>query len=102
MPFIIYVVDQENVSDKRESLREAHRAHLRAQGKKLLGSGALLSNDGKKVIGGLSILDTDSHKEAERFANEDPYAIAGIRKTTEIRRWRKRWADGEFKAEGAN
>lgn len=99
MPFIIYVIDQEGVSDRRESLREAHRAHLRAQGKKLLSSGALLSDDGKEVIGGLSILDTDSHIEAERFAHEEPYAIAGIRKTTEIRRWRKRWVDGEFKGD---
>lgn len=80
----------------REPLREAHRRYLKSQGRRLIASGAVLADDGVTVIGGMSILDTESRQEAEEFAACDPYAHAGIRKTTQIQRWRRRWIDGEF------
>ena len=65
-------------------------------GNKLLASGALLAEDGKTVIGGISLIDTDDRLEAERFANDDPYAKAGVRKETLILKWRQRWWNGDF------
>ena len=99
MAFLIYALDHEGKDERRESLREAHRAHLRSQGGKLLASGALLADDGRTVIGGLSLLDAASREEAEQFAADDPYARAGIRKTTQVLVWRKRWFDGVFLGE---
>jgi uncharacterized protein len=99
MAFLIYAIDCEGMSERREPLLAAHRAHLRAQGRKLLASGALIAEDDKTVIGGISLLDTDSREEAERFAYDDPYSKAGIRKTTQVVIWRKRWINGEFLGE---
>ena len=96
MPYLIYARDFDNKNELREDLREAHREHLRAQGKKLLASGALLAEDGKTVIGGISLLDTEDREEAERFANDDPFARAGIRQETQILLWRRRWWEGSW------
>jgi uncharacterized protein YciI len=65
-------------------------------GAKLLASGALLDDSGETVIGGLSLLDTEDRAEAESFATNDPYHQAGIRESTQILKWRRRWIDGEF------
>ncbi len=62
----------------------------------MLASGALLNDDGTQVIGGISLIDTNSYEEAEKFALEDPYQKANIRKETKIIKWRRRWWDGEF------
>jgi uncharacterized protein YciI len=47
MPYLIIAHDHPGMDAKREELREAHRAHLSAQGPKLLVSGALLSEDAR-------------------------------------------------------
>lgn len=101
MAFMIYAYDHENMDEVREGIREAHRKHLSSAGPMLLASGALLDDDGQTIIGGLSLLDTDSRAEAEKFALDDPYEKAGIRKSTHIVRWRRRWINGQFMA-GAN
>ena len=98
MPYLIYAIDHDDKNDIREELRQKHRDHLSSVGKKLLGSGALLDEEGGNVIGGLSILDTSDKEEAQQFADNDPYSIAGIRKVTTVTKWRRRWLDGEFLA----
>ena len=96
MPYIISAIDHQGMEDLRENLRQKHRAHLKLAGKKLLGSGALLDDEGVKIIGGMSIFDTEIQSEAQKFADEDPYSKAGIRKVTTVVKWRRRWLDGEF------
>jgi uncharacterized protein YciI len=96
MPFLIYATDFEEKEKERESLRCAHRKHLKSAGNKLLASGALLADDRITIIGGISLLDTESREEAERFAFEDPLEKASIRKETLVLRWRRRWVDGKF------
>jgi len=63
MPYLILAHDHEGMEAKREEVREAHRKHLAAQGRKLLASGALLAVDGKIVVGGASLIDTDNIKK---------------------------------------
>ena len=99
MPYIIYAIDNEGMGGIREGLRQEHRVHLKSAGKKLLGSGALLNDEGTEIIGGMSILDTNDKSEAQKFADEDPYSIAGLRKETIVVRWRRRWVEGEFFAD---
>ncbi|KTC99043.1 YciI-like protein [Legionella geestiana] len=96
MPYLIYARDFDNMDAQREQIREAHREHLRSIGDKLLASGALLDDDGTTVIGGISLIDTEDRAEAEKFANDDPYGKAGIRKETLILKWRQRWWNGNF------
>ena len=100
MPYLILAHDHEGIEAKREAMRDAHRTYLAAQGRKLLGSGALLAADGKTVIGGASLFDTDDYEEAARFEAEDPYAKAGIRARVEIVEWRLRWWLGQFSVGG--
>ena len=99
MPYLIYAIDHEGKETIREELRQKHRDHLQSAGTKLLGSGALLSDDGQKIIGGLSILDTEDKDVAQAFADDDPYSIAGIRKQITVIKWRRRWLDGVFVAD---
>ena len=100
MPYLILAHDHEGMEAKREEVRDAHRTHLAAQGRKLLASGALLALNGRTVIGGASLFDTDNYDEAARFEAEDPYAKAGIRARVEIVEWRLRWWLGQFSADG--
>src|SRR5262249_55897179 len=100
MPYLIIAHDHPGMDAKREELREAHHAHLAAQGAKLLVSGALFSENGNSVEGGASLLDTEDFDEAVRFEAQDPYAKAGIRARVEIVKWRLRWWVGQFKTEG--
>jgi uncharacterized protein len=100
MPYLVIAHDHPGLDDKRETLRDAHRAYLRAQGKRLLASGALLGDDGKTIVGGASLFDTEDMQEAIRFETEDPYAKAGLRARTEIVQWRLRWWMGEFDPDG--
>lgn len=100
MPYLIIAHDHPDVDERREAIREDHRSYLRAQGRKLLASGALLGDDGKTVVGGASLFDTEDRQEAIRFEAEDPYAKAGLRARTQIVRWRLRWWMGEFKPDG--
>ena len=102
MPYLIYAEDYNNKDHIRESIRISHRDYLKSIGKHLLASGALLSDDGLTVIGGISLVDFDEEEDALKFANNDPYAKAGIRKTTKIIKWRKRWWDGEFLCTGTS
>lgn len=95
MPYLIFVTDFPNQEAIREANRQAHRDFLKKHGDKILASGALLDEDGK-IIGGISLFDTEDWDEANQFANNDPYAAAGIRAETKIIRWRKRWWNGLF------
>lgn len=96
MPYLIYAIDFEGKQEIRESLREAHRDHLKRQGMKILAAGALLSEDTGEVIGGITLLDTEDRMTAQNFADEDPYSKAGIRKELHVMFWRKRWWEGKF------
>lgn len=43
-----------------------------------------MDEDGKTVIGGISLFDTDDYEEAKKFAFNDPYQKANIRRETKI------------------
>lgn len=96
MTYLILAYDHPGKDAEREVVREAHREHLARQGRRLLGSGALLDDDDSSIIGGFSVLDTESRAEAVAFEADDPYAKAGIRAEVTIVKWRRRWWLGEF------
>jgi uncharacterized protein len=70
---------------RRESLRGAHLAHAQAaadRGELLLG-GALAD----PVDGAALLFQGDAPDAAELFARTDPYVLAGLVGSWEVRRW---------------
>lgn len=71
----------------REQTREAHRAHVASGGggiaRVLIGS-ALTQDDGTAGLGNFGVLEADSRENAQRFAESDPYALAGLVEAIEI------------------
>ena len=100
MTFLVLVTDRPGMEDKREIARPEHRAYLSGFGSKLLVSGALMADDNKTIVGGASLIDVAAYEDAQAFAHNDPYALAGIRDRVDILRWRLRWWVGAFDPEG--
>ena len=73
--------------DLRQRHREAHRQHVATGGggvaKVLIGS-ALTGDDGETPIGNFGVLEAPSREAARRFAETDPYAVAGLVESIEI------------------
>ncbi len=95
MPYMIFFNDAEGVQEKRLGLRDAHRAHVRSFGARVLASGGLLDDDVDRADGGLIILDCETRAEAEAFVAADPFFKGGIYRDPEVRRWRKAFFNGE-------
>lgn len=76
-----------NAADLREQHREAHRQHVATGGgglaKVLIGS-ALTEDDGETPTGNFGILEAPSREAARAFAENDPYARAGLVESIEI------------------
>lgn len=89
MLFAFYCLDKKDHSHVRAENREAHVAYLKSFGEKIVTAGPLLSDDGEGMVGSLLILDLADRDEAQSFADNDPYAKAGLFQSVEIRPWKK-------------
>jgi uncharacterized protein len=71
----------------REQHRDAHRQHVATGGgglaKVLIGS-ALTDDDGETPIGNFGVLEAPSREAAQAFAENDPYALAGLIDSIEV------------------
>jgi uncharacterized protein YciI len=76
-----------DAQDTREKHRDAHRQHVATGGggvaRVLIGS-ALTADDGETPIGNFGVLEAPTREAALRFAETDPYALAGIVDSIEI------------------
>lgn len=89
MPFVIMTTSEPASLTRREALRPAHVAYLRAHQALILAAGGLLEDDGSRGNGGVIILDTDERQVAEDFLAGDPFSKAGLFTHVRIARWRK-------------
>ena len=68
-------------------LRERHREHVASGGgglaRVLIGS-ALTDDDGETPVGNFGVLDAPSREAAQAFAENDPFARAGIVESIDI------------------
>ncbi|HZH53559.1 MAG TPA: YciI family protein [Microvirga sp.] len=75
------------MTDLREQHREAHRQHVATGGgglaKVLIGS-ALTGDDAETPLGNFGILEAPSREAAHAFAQNDPFALAGLVESIEI------------------
>jgi uncharacterized protein YciI len=82
--FVMTCTDHKNALDRRLAARPAHLAYLDANRARLTLAGPLLDDEGQ-MAGSLFIMEADSKAEVEAFSLGDPYRIAGVFETVDIR-----------------
>ncbi|HEV7418125.1 MAG TPA: YciI-like protein [Tianweitania sediminis] len=88
MNYAIYCTDKPDHLQLRLDNRPAHVEYLNAlnaEGKLVL-AGPTLGEDNKPT-GSIVIVDAESRDAAQRIADNDPYAKAGLFQSVEIRGW---------------
>lgn len=78
MYFVVSCRDGECAAEQRKASLAAHRDHVDRYAAHLVLSGPLLRADGVTRCGQLFVLDVEELATAQRFAEEDPFALAGI------------------------
>ncbi len=84
--FVLTCVDKPDSLEVRLGAREAHLAYLRESGAVKL-AGPFLDEAGGPV-GSLLIIEAEDLATAQAFAAADPYALAGLFQSVEVRPFR--------------
>jgi len=79
--------DKPGALDIRKANRDAHLAYIKDTGV-VFQAGPLL-NDAGEMCGSLVILDVPAFEDAQNWANNDPYAKAGLFSGVELIPWNK-------------
>lgn len=93
MFFLMICEHKPGVSEQRDALRPAHRAHVASGGNglaRVLVGSALTQDDGASSLGNFGILEAETEADARAFAETDPFALGGLVETISL----KRLADG--------
>ncbi len=88
MLFVIRCTDKKDHLQVRQDNRPAHVAYLKSFGDKLFAAGPLLDAN-EQMCGSVIILDLVDKVEAQKFAANDPYALAGLFEQVTIDRWNR-------------
>ena len=89
MLFALLCTDKPDSLDLRMNSRPAHVAFLNGLGDSLKLAGPF-TDDAGQPSGSLVIIDAENRSAAQAIAARDPYAIAGLFSSVEIRAWK--WA----------
>ena len=90
MFYAVWATDRIGVLPDRERVREAHRARLREPGEhkvKVLLGGPTLDASAASMNGSLLVVEADDIEAVRRFVAEDPYQLAKVYATVEVRPW---------------
>jgi len=87
MRIALTAIDKPNALQTRLDNRDAHLAYVAETGVVEM-AGPFLDADGN-MCGSLLILALDGMAEAEKWAENDPYAKAGLFETVTLREWKK-------------
>lgn len=89
MLYVITCTDKAGSLDLRMSVRPRHLDYLKTAGDRVKVAGPLLSADAEpKPIGSVIIIDAASDAAVQLFADNDPYATAGLFEKVEIKPWK--------------
>ena len=88
MLFALICTDKPGSLDIRKANRADHLAYAEETGVVTLG-GPFLSEDGESMTGSFLVIDVADRAAAEAWAAKDPYALAGLFDTVDIRPWRR-------------
>lgn len=87
MRVALICIDKPGHIEVRKANREAHLAHIRDTGVVEM-AGPFLSEAGE-MCGSLVVLEVPDLAIAQAWAASDPYAMAGLFQSVEIREWKK-------------
>lgn len=87
MLFAIICEDKADSEALRKATRSDHLSYISGFEVKL--AGPTLSDDGEHMIGSIILLETDSLADAQAFAADDPYKLAGLFANVSIRPFRQ-------------
>ncbi|GHF13080.1 hypothetical protein GCM10017044_03830 [Kordiimonas sediminis] len=89
MLFTLICKDKPNSLQLRMDSRPAHLRYIADAGERVKLAGPLLSpGDDPKPIGSMIIIDAASETAVKLFAENDPYASAGLFASVEIHPWK--------------
>ncbi|WP_292534277.1 YciI family protein [Methylocystis sp.] len=87
MLFVAICLDKPDHVDLRLSTRAAHLAFLEKHAARVKLGGPFL--DGETPIGSMLILDCEDEAAARALLGEDPYALAGLFASVELKPWKR-------------
>jgi uncharacterized protein YciI len=87
MLYAIICIDKPGALEVRKANRDAHLAHIGGAGEAIVQAGPFLDSDGA-MCGSLLIYQGDL-AGAQAWAAADPYAVAGLFESVEVRAWKK-------------
>jgi uncharacterized protein len=90
MNFTVYCLDYAGVVQLRLEHYEAHKAYLQTAPIKTLISGPLTEPDGQTMIGSFFLYEADKLADVQQFVERDPFNMANIWQSIEIRPFIKR------------
>lgn len=86
MLFMVLAHDKADSVDLRMKTRPAHIDYLKAAGDRMKLAGPILSpGEDPKPIGSMIVIDAASEAAVQLFADNDPYATAGLFERVEIK-----------------
>lgn len=89
MLYALICTDKPASAELRAKIRPDHLAYLGSLGDNMKFAGPFVNDDGIPV-GSLVMIDAPSRAAAEAIAAKDPYKLAGLFTSVEIKGWR--WA----------
>jgi len=85
--FVLSCIDRPGGLDSRLAAREAHLAYLAGHGDRVRLAGPFLGEDGQPV-GSMLVIEAADLAAARAFADADPYRLADLFQSVDIRAWR--------------
>jgi uncharacterized protein YciI len=79
--------DKTGALETRKANREAHLAYIESTG--VVNQAGPLLDDAEQMIGSLVILDVPDIAAAQSWADNDPYAKAGLFESVELIPWKR-------------
>lgn len=87
MLFVALCLDKPDHVDLRMSTRAAHLAFLERHASRIKLGGPFL--DGETPVGSMLVLDCEDEAAARALLSEDPYAIAGLFASVDLKPWKR-------------
>lgn len=92
MHFVAICLDRPDGLETRLANRADHLEYLRKHAQHIRTCGPLLAEDGETMIGSMLIIDAPTRASCEAILAEDPYKLARLFASVEVRPWR--WVIG--------
>ena len=89
MHFVISCKDKADHMSVRMENRPAHVEYLKAHAGKIVAAGPTLGDAPDVMNGSVLIMEFDNLADAQDWAANDPYAIAGLFESSSISPWKK-------------